>query len=157
MRVAGAAAVVLGTALGLSAVGAGAASAQPAVCVSPPSDNDIQVHGTASCGAKASDGGWVQSGAIDSGTAVGVAQGPDAQTQSYASGYGTALGASTGGQAWALALGGGIAHSGAAPGALTIAIAGWGSGATADVNGVDCTGALSFAANLQTGQVCAFR
>ena len=39
-------------------------------------------------------------------------------------------------------------------GATTVAVAGWGSGATAEAAGVDCVGPLSMALNLKTGQFC---
>ncbi|QNG21471.1 hypothetical protein G4H71_14845 [Rhodococcus triatomae] len=149
--------VGLGLAAGAALVGTGVAQAAPVSCVSPPSENDIQVADTASCGAKATDGGVVHSWATDTGTAVGTANGPGS-ANTVATGFGTALAASnSGGNAYALALGGGIALSGAEQGATTLAVAGWGSGATANSLGVDCTGALSLAVNLQTGQFCAMR
>ncbi|MCQ4120802.1 DUF6764 family protein [Rhodococcus tibetensis] len=155
---AGAAMVVgLGVAAGLSVAGSGVAGAAPVTCVSPPSVNDIQVSDTASCGAKATEAGVARATAMESGTAVSVADG-HGSTTTYANGFGTSLGASTGsGQAYAVSLGGGIARSGAADGTTTVAIAGWGSGASSDANGVDCVGALSLAFNLNTGQVCAMR
>ncbi|NLU83127.1 DUF6764 family protein [Rhodococcus sp. HNM0569] len=157
-RFGAATAVALGVVTGLSVAGAGAASAAPVDCVSPPSDNQILVSETASCGATARDGGLARSGAADSGTAVSTADGQGTTATTYANGFGTALGASQEqGQAYAFALGGGIARSGASAGATTVAIAGWGSGATADANGVDCVGALSLAFNVQTGQACAMR
>lgn len=130
------------------------ASAAPVSCVSPPSDNDIRVDGTASCGATSAGPGVASAGAADSGTAVSVADGSGATT-TYATGFGTALGASkNAGTAYAWALGGGIAHSWADNGATTVAIAGWGSGATSDAAGVDCVGPLSLALNLSNGQFC---
>ncbi len=134
--------------------GSGVASAAPVTCVSPPSANDIQVDGVASCGATAADASHASATATDSGTAVSVAEG-NGTTSTLATGYGTALGASrAGGTAYAGALGGGIAHSWA-DGGTTVAIAGWGSGATAEAGGVDCVGQWSFAINLASGQVCA--
>ncbi|WP_197914423.1 DUF6764 family protein [Rhodococcoides fascians] len=135
-------------------VGAGTASAAPVNCVSPPSANDIQVDGTASCGATSEGTGRATAGAADSGTAVSVNDGPGATT-TYANGYGVALGASkNAGTAYALALGGGIAHSWADAGQTTLAVAGWGSGATSEGQGVDCVGPLSLALNLSSGQFC---
>lgn len=135
-------------------VGAGTASAAPVNCVSPPSSNDIQVEGTASCGATSNGTGRATAGAADSGTAVSVNDGPGATT-TFANGFGVALGASkNAGTAYALALGGGIAHSWADAGQATLAVAGWGSGATAEGQGVDCVGPLSLALNLSSGQFC---
>lgn len=146
--------VGMGLAAGLALTGAGAASAAPVTCVSPPSANDIQVSETASCGAQSVGAGRSQAGAAESGTAVSVAA-DNGYSNSYANGFGTALGASRGnGQAQAFALGGGIARAGAADGNVTFAIAGYGAGATADANGVDCVGVLSFAVNLSNGQFC---
>ena len=126
--------VGMGLAAGLALTGAGAASAAPVTCVSPPSANDIQVSETASCGAQSVGAGRSQAGAAESGTAVSVAA-DNGYSNSYANGFGTALGASRGnGQAQAFALGGGIARAGA--------------------NGVDCVGVLSFAVNLSNGQFC---
>ncbi|WP_072807176.1 DUF6764 family protein [Rhodococcoides yunnanense] len=134
-------------------LGAGTAAAAPVSCVSPPSANDIRVDGTASCGATSTGPGVADAGAAESGTAVSVTDGTGAAT-TYANGYGTALGASkNAGTAYAWALGGGIAHSWA-DGATTVAIAGWGSGATAEAAGVDCVGPLSLALNLTSGQFC---
>ncbi|AOW93268.1 hypothetical protein BFN03_13070 [Rhodococcus sp. WMMA185] len=148
----------MGIAAGMSVAGGGIASAGPVMCVSPPSDNDIQVSETASCGAKATDAGYARASAIESGTAVSVANGEGSMTTTYANGFGTSLGTSTSsGQAYAISLGGGIARASASDGATTVAIAGWGSGATVDSTGVDCVGALSFAFNLDTGQFCAMR
>jgi hypothetical protein len=136
-------------------VGGGIASAAPVTCVSPPSANDIQVDGNASCGATSMDGAKSSAQATDSGTAVSVAE-SGGNTSTLATGYGTALGASrAGGTAYAGALGGGIAHSWADNGGTTVAIAGWGSGATAEAAGVDCVGQWSFALNLSSGQFCA--
>ncbi|OZD10644.1 hypothetical protein CH253_00005 [Rhodococcus sp. 06-156-3C] len=135
--------------------GAGVASAAPVTCVSPPSANDIQVDGYASCGATAQDASRATATATDSGTAVSVAEGAGS-TSTLATGYGTALGASrAGGTAYAGAIGGGIAHSWADNGGTIIAIAGWGSGATAEAAGVDCVGQWSLALNLSSGQFCA--
>ncbi len=102
-----------GLAAGLALTGAGAASAAPVTCVSPPSANDIQVSETASCGAQSVGAGRSQAGAAESGTAVSVAA-DNGYSNSYANGFGTALGgASRGnGQAQAFALGGGIARAG---------------------------------------------
>lgn len=137
-------------------IGTGVASAAPVTCVSPPSANDIQIDGTASCGATALDTARASASATDSGTAVSVAESAG-NTSTLATGYGTALGASrAGGTAYAGALGGGIAHSWADNGGTTIAIAGWGSGATAEAAGVDCVGQWSLALNLASGQFCAF-
>lgn len=156
-RTGAAVAVGFGVAAGISVAGAGVASAAPVSCVSPPAGNDIRVSDTASCGAKALGSSLARATAMDSGTAVSTADGIGSST-SYATGYGTALGASRGnGQAYAVTIGGGIARSGATDGVTTVAIAGWGSGATSDANGVDCMGALSLAANLNTGQFCAMR
>ncbi|MBY4128621.1 hypothetical protein HQO83_09485 [Rhodococcus fascians] len=135
-------------------VGTGTASAAPVNCVSPPSANDIQVDGTASCGATSEGTGRATAGAADSGTAVSVNDGPGTTT-TYANGFGVALGASkNAGTAYAVALGGGIAHSWADAGQTTLAVAGWGSGATAEGRGVDCVGPLSIALNLSSGQFC---
>jgi hypothetical protein len=135
-------------------LGTGTAAAAPVSCVSPPSANDIRVDGTASCGATSTGPGVANAGAAESGTAVSVTDGPGATT-TYANGFGTALGASkNAGNAYAWALGGGIAHSWADEGATTVAVAGWGSGATAEAAGVDCVGPLSMALNLKTGQFC---
>ncbi|MFI8567878.1 DUF6764 family protein [Rhodococcus sp. NPDC078407] len=135
-------------------VGAGTASAAPVNCVSPPSANDIQVDGTASCGATSEGTGRATAGAVDSGTAVSVNDGPGSTT-TFANGFGVALGASkNAGTAYALALGGGIAHSWADAGQTTLAVAGWGSGATSEAGGVDCVGPLSLALNLSSGQFC---
>ncbi|WP_072691011.1 DUF6764 family protein [Rhodococcus marinonascens] len=158
VRAGAAMAVGLGIAAGISVAGGGVAAAAPVMCVSPPSDNDIQVSDTASCGAMANDGGLSRASAMESGTAVSVANGEGSSTTTYANGFGTSLGTSTGsGQAYAISLGGGIARSAANDGATTVAIAGWGSGATVDSTGVDCVGALSLAFNLNTGQFCAMR
>lgn len=136
-------------------LGTGVASAAPVTCVSPPAANDIRVDGNASCGATAMDASRAQASAMDSGTAVSVAEG-NGNTSTLATGYGTALGASrAGGTSYAGAIGGGIAHSWADNGATTIAIAGWGSGATAEAAGVDCVGPMSFALNFASGQFCA--
>ena len=136
-------------------LGTGVAGAAPVTCVSPPSVNDIQVDGFASCGTKATDAARASATATDSGTAVSVAE-SGGNTSTLATGYGTALGASrAGGTSYAGALGGGIAHSWADNGATTIAIAGWGSGATAEQAGVDCAGTWSLAVNLASGQFCA--
>ncbi|WP_430333997.1 DUF6764 family protein [Rhodococcus sp. ACT016] len=144
----------IGVAAGVSLVGAGAASAAPVVCLSPTAPNDIQISEYASCGAQAFEQGVSRSAAMDSGTAVSVAQG-FGSSNSLATGFGTALSASRGnGQSLALAIGGGIAHSWADDGYATFAIAGWGSGATAEKDSVDCMGPLSFAWNLKTGQTC---
>ncbi|WP_305092581.1 DUF6764 family protein [Prescottella sp. R16] len=144
----------IGVAAGVSLLGAGTAAAAPVVCTSPVSPNDIQVSEFASCGAQAFEQGVARSAAADSGTAVSVAQGLGS-SNSLATGYGTALSASRGnGQSLAVALGGGIAHSWADDGYATFAIAGWGSGATAEQGRVDCVGPLSFAWNLKTGQTC---
>ncbi|WP_137726439.1 DUF6764 family protein [Prescottella subtropica] len=144
----------IGVVAGASLVGAGAASAAPVVCTSPTAPNDIQVSEFASCGAQAFEQGVARSAATDSGTAVSVAQGLGS-SNSLATGYGTALSASRGnGQSLAVALGGGIAHSWADDGYATFAIAGWGSGATAEQGRVSCVGPLSFAWNLKTGQSC---
>lgn len=145
----------VGSALTAAALtGTATASAAPVDCVSPPSANDIKVSDTASCGATSSGTGTATAGAADSGTAVSVNEGPGA-TSTYANGYGVALGASkNAGTAYAFALGGGIAHSWADAGQTTLAIAGWGSGATSEGNGVDCVGPLSLALNLTSGQFC---
>ncbi|MDJ0396522.1 hypothetical protein QMK17_24790 [Rhodococcus sp. G-MC3] len=135
--------------------GSGVASAAPVTCVSPPSANDIQVDGVASCGATAADTSHAAATATESGTAVSVAE-TGGTTSTLATGYGTALGASrAGGTAYAGAIGGGIAHSWAENGATTIAIAGWGSGATAEPGGVNCVGTMSLALNFASGQFCA--
>lgn len=153
-RTAVVAAVGMGVAAGVSLAGAGTASAAPVMCLSPAAPNDIQVSEFASCGAQAFEQGVARSAATDSGTAVSVAQG-FGSSNSLATGFGTALSASRGnGQSLALALGGGIAHSWADDGFATFAIAGWGSGATAERDGVNCVGPLSFAWNLKTGQTC---
>ncbi|MET4048714.1 hypothetical protein ABIB34_001010 [Rhodococcus sp. UYP5] len=134
--------------------GAGVANAAPVTCVSPPSANQILVDGTASCGATSAEGSRATATAADSGTAVSVAETGGTST-TYATGFGTALGASrAGGTSYAGAIGGGIAHSWADAGSTTIAIAGWGSGATAEAAGVDCVGPLSLALNLASGQFC---
>jgi hypothetical protein len=148
---------IIGSSIATAGVlGTGVASAAPVTCVSPPSANDIQVDGTASCGATAADAARASATATDSGTAVSVAEGAG-NTSTLATGYGTALGASrAGGTAYAGALGGGIAHSWADNADTTIAIAGWGSGATAEAAGVDCVGQWSLALNLSSGQFCAF-
>lgn len=136
-------------------LGSGVAGAAPVTCVSPPSANDIQVDGYASCGATSMDTSHSSATATDSGTAVSVAE-SGGNTSTLATGYGTALGASrAGGTSYAGALGGGIAHSWADNGATTIAIAGWGSGATAESAGVDCVGTWSLALNVASGQFCA--
>lgn len=136
--------------------GAGTAAAAPVTCVSPPSANDIQVEGNASCGATSADASHSSATAADSGTAVSVSESAG-NTSTLATGYGTALGASrAGGTAYAGAIGGGIAHSWADNGGTTIAVAGWGSGATAEAAGVDCVGTWSLALNLSSGQFCAF-
>lgn len=157
-RIARAAAVFAigsGLAVGGALAGTATASASPVQCVSPPSANDIRVSDNASCGATSTGPGSAAAGAADSGTAVSVNDGVGSAT-TYATGYGTALGASRdAGTSYALALGGGIAHSWADAGATTIAIAGWGSGATAESLGVKCVGPLSFALNLSNGQACA--
>ncbi|QBJ95808.1 hypothetical protein ERC79_07385 [Rhodococcus sp. ABRD24] len=154
MRTAAVAALGFGVALGVSTVGAGAASAAPVVCTSPATANDIQVSEFASCGAQAFEQSVARSAAMDSGTAVSVAQN-FGSSNSFATGFGTALSASRGnGQSLALAIGGGIAHSWADDGYATFAVAGWGSGATAEQGGVNCVGPLSFAWNLRTGQSC---
>ncbi|MCJ0902311.1 DUF6764 family protein [Rhodococcus sp. ARC_M6] len=146
--------VGMGLAAGLALTGAGAASAAPVTCASPPATNDIQVSETASCGAQSVGAGRSQAGAMESGTAVSVST-DNGYSNSYANGFGTALGASRGnGQAHAYALGGGIARAGAADGNVTLAIAGWGAGATSDANGVNCMGTLSFAVNFTNGQFC---
>ncbi|NKS03561.1 hypothetical protein GS528_21865 [Rhodococcus hoagii] len=153
-RTAVAAVAGIGLAAGISLTGAGSASAAPVVCTSPMSPNDIQVSEFASCGAQAFEQGVARSAAMDSGTAVSVAQ-DLGSSNSLATGYGTALSASRGnGQSLALAIGGGIAHSWADDGFATFAVAGWGSGATAEQGGVNCMGPLSFAWNLKTGQTC---
>lgn len=144
----------MGLVAGLALAGGGVASAAPVTCASPPLVNDIQVSDTASCGAQAVGAGRSQAGAMESGTAVSVSA-DNSYTNTYANGFGTALGASRGnGQAHAYALGGGIARAGAADGNFTVAIAGWGAGATADANGVNCMGTLSFAVNFTNGQFC---
>ncbi|MEV0947964.1 DUF6764 family protein [Rhodococcus sp. NPDC049939] len=158
VRVGAATALGVSIAAGISVAGGGVAAAAPVMCVSPPSDNDIQVSDTASCGAKATDAGFARASAMDSGTAVSVSNGEGSSTTTFANGYGTSLGTSTrSGQAYAISLGGGIARSAAVDGATTVAIAGWGSGATVDPTGVDCVGALSLAFDLSTGQFCAMR
>src|SRR3989304_464839 len=83
--------VGMGLAAGLALTGAGAASAAPVTCVSPPSANDIQVSETASCGAQSVGPGLSQAGAAESGTAVSVAA-DNGYSNSYANGFGTALG-----------------------------------------------------------------
>lgn len=144
----------VGVAVGVSMVGAGTASAAPVVCTSPTAPNDIQISDYASCGAQAFEQGVSRSAAMDSGTAVAVSR-DFGSSNSLATGFGTALSASRGnGQSLALAIGGGIAHSWADDGYATFAIAGWGSGATAEKDGVNCMGPLSFAWNLKTGQTC---
>ncbi|RVW01229.1 DUF6764 family protein [Rhodococcus xishaensis] len=144
----------IGVAVGVSLAGAGTATAAPVMCVSPTVPNDIQVSGFASCGAEAIEQGVARSAAMESGTAVSVAEG-FGSSNSVATGFGTALSAARGsGQSLALAIGGGIAHSWADDGIATFAVAGWGSGATAELGGVDCVGPLSFAWNLKTGQTC---
>ncbi|KQU59120.1 hypothetical protein ASG84_14380 [Rhodococcus sp. Leaf278] len=135
-------------------MGTATASAAPVNCVSPPSANDIQVDRTASCGATSEGTGRATAGAADSGTAVSVNDGPGS-TATFANGFGVALGASkNAGTAYAFALGGGIAHSWADAGQTTLAVAGWGSGATSEGRGVDCVGPLSLALNLSSGQFC---
>ncbi len=147
--------VVGGSIAAAGIFGTGVASAAPVNCVSPPSANDIRVDGVASCGATALDVSRSSASATDSGTAVSISQ-DNGRTSTYATGFGTALGASrTGGTAYAGAIGGGIARSLAENGATTIAIAGWGSGATAGSAGVDCVGTMSLALNLATRQFCA--
>lgn len=141
---------------GLAVAGTGVASAARVDCVSPPSPNDIHVIGDASCGATATVGGAANAGAMDSGTAVSVAQGGTANT--FATGFGIALSTSkAAGQANAYAIGGGIAKASTDNGNTTLALAGWGSGATAESGGVNCVGPLSFAVNLNTGAVCLIR
>lgn len=135
-------------------LGTGTAAAAPVTCMSPPSENEILVSDTASCGATA-EGAFARAHAEDSGTAVSVAESAGA-AESHATGYGTALSAARdGGRAWAYALGGGLSHSWAQGPANTLSIAGWGSGATADTTGVTCVGPQSFAVNTGTGQWCA--
>lgn len=144
-----------GSVVSIGTLGVGTAVAAPVTCVSPPSANDIQVDGFASCGATSQDNARSSASASDSGTAVSVAE-TGGSTSTLATGYGTALGASRlGGTSYAGALGGGIAHSWAENGATTVAIAGWGSGATAESAGVDCVGTWSLAINLASGQFCA--
>ncbi|MFD1815164.1 DUF6764 family protein [Rhodococcus gannanensis] len=141
---------------GLAVAGTGVASATRVDCVSPPIANDIRVDGQASCGATATLGGVANSGAIDSGTAVSVANGGTANT--FATGFGVALSTSkVAGQANAFAIGGGIAHARTDNGNVTLALAGWGSGATAESGGVNCVGPLSFAVNVNTGAFCLIR
>lgn len=144
-------------ALGVAAAaltGTGTAAAAPVTCVSPPSENQILVSDTASCGATAEDGGFARASAADSGTAVSVAERGSAEAQ--ATGFGTALSAARdGGRSYAYALGGGLSHSWAQGPAVTLSVAGWGSGATADTTGVTCVGPQSFAVNTATGQWCA--
>lgn len=141
---------------GLAVAGTGVASAARVDCVSPPSANDIRVMGDASCGATATGAGAANAGATDSGTAVSVSDGGTANT--FATGFGIALSTSkVAGQAHAFAIGGGIAHARTDNGNVTFAVAGWGSGATAESAGVDCTGPLSFAVNVTTGAVCLMR
>ncbi|MGF7119982.1 DUF6764 family protein [Rhodococcus sp. AG1013] len=148
------AAAGIGVAVGVSMIGTGTAAAAPVACLSPGTPNDIQVSDYASCGAQAFEQGVARSAAMDSGTAVSVAQ-DLGSSNSLATGFGTALSASRGnGQSLALAIGGGIAHSWADDGYATFAVAGWGSGATAEQGGVNCVGPLSFAWNLKTGQTC---
>ncbi|WP_372481627.1 DUF6764 family protein [Rhodococcus zopfii] len=146
-------------ALGVAAtslLGVGTAAAAPVTCVSPPSENQILVADTASCGAKAEAGGTARAAASESGTAVSVA-GAAGAAESEASGFGTALSAARdGGRSFAYALGGGLSHSSAqGPSVITLSLAGWGSGATADETGVTCVGAQSFAVNTGSGQWCA--
>ncbi|MFD6855765.1 DUF6764 family protein [Rhodococcus sp. NPDC060086] len=143
------------SAASIALVGAGTASAAPVTCVSPPSENQILVSDTASCGATASGEGFARASAADSGTAVSVAESAGA-AESQATGFGTALSAARdGGRSYAYALGGGLSHSWAQGPATTLSVAGWGSGATADTTGVTCVGAQSFALNTATGQWCA--
>lgn len=146
--------VALGVA-SASFMGAGVAAAAPVTCVSPPSQNQILVSETASCGATAAPGASARASAADSGTAVSVAQ-QGGTAESQATGFGTALsGAADGGRSYAYALGGGLSHSWAQGPAVTVSVSGWGSGATADATGVTCVGAQSFAVNTATGQWCA--
>ncbi|MFC4604807.1 DUF6764 family protein [Rhodococcus kronopolitis] len=141
---------------GIMVGGTGVASAAQVNCVSPPTANDIQVIGDASCGATATGTGLANSGATESGTAVSVADGGSATT--FATGFGVALAGAKGvGQSYAYSIGGGISRSYAENGHTTVALAGWGSGATAEANGVNCVGPMSFAINLNTGAVCALR
>ncbi len=150
--------VATGAALlgGLAVAGTGVASAARVDCVSPPAANDIRVVGDASCGATATIGGTATAAATDSGTAVSVSEVGGANT--FATGFGVALSTTKGpGQAHAFAIGGGIAKAGGGNGNTTFALAGWGSGATATPDGVNCMGPLSFAINLNTGAVCLIR
>ncbi|WP_072842809.1 DUF6764 family protein [Rhodococcus tukisamuensis] len=141
---------------GVVVAGSGVASAAQVNCVSPPSANDIRVIGDASCGATATGTGIANSGATDSGTAVSVSDGGSATT--FATGFGVALAGSKGaGQSYAYSIGGGISRAHAENGQTTVALAGWGSGATAQADGVNCVGPLSFAINLNTGAACAMR
>ncbi|UYP18272.1 hypothetical protein OED52_16645 [Rhodococcus sp. Z13] len=145
--------VALGVA-SAAVLGTGTAAAAPVTCVSPPSPNEILVSETASCGATATDA-FARSYAADSGTAVSVAESAGA-AEAHATGFGTALSAARGGgRSFAYALGGGLSHSWAEGPAITLSVAGWGSGATADTTGVTCVGAQSFAVNTATGRWCA--
>ncbi|MEE2034739.1 DUF6764 family protein [Rhodococcus chondri] len=136
-------------------MGAGTAVAAPVTCLSPPSDNQILVSDTASCGATATGGGTARASAADSGTAVSVGQTAGA-AESQATGFGTALSsARDGGRSFAFALGGGLSQSWAQGPTTTVSVAGWGSGATVDPTGVRCAGPQSFAVDMGTGQWCA--
>ena len=147
-------AAVVTMAVGGAALGVGVASAAPVTCSSPLSPNDIQVSDMASCGAQATGTGTASASATESGTAVSVADQAGSAT-SYATGFGTALSAALGGgNSYAVSIGGGISRSEATGGITTIAVAGYGAGATAEAGGVDCVGVNSFALNLSTGRAC---